>query len=571
MPQQTQTKGAQGAAWTSAYVSDLPDASFAYVEGDVRKLPYKDKTGKVDLPHVRNALSRLNQTQGVSDDDKGKIRVKLQNALKSAKAAEADSNSFHLTQTYALLADDQKDLSELPDRVMLLRSGEFDPPKYWPFAITADDIQEMKDNFDLGIGLPADGRTGMPIDYGHKSGENAAGWIKQLEVEKTTDTDGNVVAALYGKEIQWSTSGKAAVQGLEYKCLSADFWPRDWPNQWSSSEQAGLTAHNVVRGVALTNVPMFDNNDPISASDANTTTPNAAANAASGGEGDSERNGVEFVFVSDKKSSKESIMADMNLDELRAKKAEDLKPAEALFVGSHASELSGAELKKFGLEAAAETEEEKKAREDKEAKAAADAIAAQAASSAGGGTGAITDPAVKAAIEAKDKQIESLVASVEALQGSAKQNDHDKIQKEVEAHASRGAIKPDQIETLVTAIEAADEKTREALRSSLSALSSNPLLGKVYGNSKTEGTAAMDISAEVEKKAKELMADAVKRGDKLNIIQATKQALADDPELNARSIQASQQTNGSSFDPYAGAWGGNAAGLTGVNPEALKG
>lgn len=60
--------------WTTAYVNNFPDSSFAYIapggkkdaEGKTvprtnRKLPYKDKGGKIDPPHVRNALARLSQ------------------------------------------------------------------------------------------------------------------------------------------------------------------------------------------------------------------------------------------------------------------------------------------------------------------------------------------------------------------------------------------------------------------------------------------------------------------------------------------------------------------------------
>lgn len=62
------------AKWTTAEVNDFPDSSFAHIfpggkkdeEGktvprSLRVLPYKDASGKVDLPHVRNALARANQ------------------------------------------------------------------------------------------------------------------------------------------------------------------------------------------------------------------------------------------------------------------------------------------------------------------------------------------------------------------------------------------------------------------------------------------------------------------------------------------------------------------------------
>lgn len=63
------------ATWTAAYVNNLPDSAFAVIldggekdgEGkttprSLRKLPHHNDTGAVDLPHLRNALSREPQT-----------------------------------------------------------------------------------------------------------------------------------------------------------------------------------------------------------------------------------------------------------------------------------------------------------------------------------------------------------------------------------------------------------------------------------------------------------------------------------------------------------------------------
>lgn len=65
----------QEAEWTTASANDLPDSSFAYIEPGgtkdsdgkttprgLRHLPYKNKSGDIDLPHLRNALARLPQT-----------------------------------------------------------------------------------------------------------------------------------------------------------------------------------------------------------------------------------------------------------------------------------------------------------------------------------------------------------------------------------------------------------------------------------------------------------------------------------------------------------------------------
>jgi len=60
------------AQWTTAYVNGLPDSAFLYiapggkkdtdgktVPRSLRKFPYKDDTGRVDLPHLRNAIARI--------------------------------------------------------------------------------------------------------------------------------------------------------------------------------------------------------------------------------------------------------------------------------------------------------------------------------------------------------------------------------------------------------------------------------------------------------------------------------------------------------------------------------
>jgi len=90
------------AKWTIAQQNKFPDGSFAYIcpggkkdsEGkttprSLRKLPYKDANGKVDLPHVRNALARVNQVQCggkvISKELQDKIRARLQKALAQGK------------------------------------------------------------------------------------------------------------------------------------------------------------------------------------------------------------------------------------------------------------------------------------------------------------------------------------------------------------------------------------------------------------------------------------------------------------------------------------------------------
>ena len=89
------------AVWSTAFIDDLPDSSFAYVapggkEEDgkteprsLRHLPFKDGDGKVDAPHVRNALARLDQTD-IPESAKAEAKKKLESAAREAGIDVAD-------------------------------------------------------------------------------------------------------------------------------------------------------------------------------------------------------------------------------------------------------------------------------------------------------------------------------------------------------------------------------------------------------------------------------------------------------------------------------------------------
>ena len=83
------------AVWSTAYVNDLPDGSFLYIapggekdsEGkttprSLRYFPYKDATGKVDLPHLRNALARIPQAN-LPQSVKDRVAAKAERILSS--------------------------------------------------------------------------------------------------------------------------------------------------------------------------------------------------------------------------------------------------------------------------------------------------------------------------------------------------------------------------------------------------------------------------------------------------------------------------------------------------------
>ena len=86
------------AKWSRKFINDLPDSAFAVVESGgkkdsegktvprtLRHLPYKDKSGKVDLPHLRNALGRLGQGKPfvLSKQQRDRAASKLRRLLKN--------------------------------------------------------------------------------------------------------------------------------------------------------------------------------------------------------------------------------------------------------------------------------------------------------------------------------------------------------------------------------------------------------------------------------------------------------------------------------------------------------
>ena len=97
--------------WSSADINDLPDSSFLFIESggskddgnrttprSLRHFPYKDANGSIDLPHLRNAISRIPQSK-ISGADINKLQEKARKILgeynaAGNKAAAHFENSF---------------------------------------------------------------------------------------------------------------------------------------------------------------------------------------------------------------------------------------------------------------------------------------------------------------------------------------------------------------------------------------------------------------------------------------------------------------------------------------------
>lgn len=316
----------QFAEWSTKEINDLPDNAFAYIEDggtkdkdgktaprSKRHLPYKGPDGKVDLPHVRNALARLESTE-IPEDAKAGIKSKLEGLLDKAKASEKLVGVFPFE--FDETGDDAASGAAIPDTIHLIPIGTWDHYLYGPIIITAADIAEFKKNFDAGI------RNGVPITAGHESMSElpAVGWITQVEARDT---------GLWGM-VEWNEEGKALLSDKAFKFFSPEFY-----QEYADPESHEVTK-NVLVGGALTKSPYFKE--------------------------------LEAVVFSEPKIIKK-FNETMDLKELLTKKPEELSDAEKSFVKEHAADLTAEQKEAFKTvvaEAPAETEAEKAARVEKE-------------------------------------------------------------------------------------------------------------------------------------------------------------------------------------------------------------
>lgn len=121
------------AVWSSAFINDLPDSSFAYIEPggekdedgktvprSKRHFPHHDASGKIDLPHLRNALARAPQSPFGP-----KAMPHLERHAKAEKIGEREIRSYPLTELRVEAGD-----------------GEDAPPKITGYAAVFDQLSQ---------------------------------------------------------------------------------------------------------------------------------------------------------------------------------------------------------------------------------------------------------------------------------------------------------------------------------------------------------------------------------------------------------------------------------------------
>jgi len=253
------------ATWTTAFVNNLPDSSFLYIEDggekdgegktkprSLRHLPYKDTAGKVDLPHLRNAIARIPQMKGVSADKKTQLQNRARKLLESANKEETKSlyiwkenGTYHWLAAYS---NNRRDNDSPPEIISTDSHKEFDQalqqnkwpmPELWLWHIPYPVGTTQYHAFDESTGFPVAAGTfykGMEwaaegiLDKGWDGVSHGmpSAWIKR------DDKDKSIIVQHRTKEITflplWAAANKLTFSIIKKESSMSD-------------DEKGLPAH----------------------------------------------------------------------------------------------------------------------------------------------------------------------------------------------------------------------------------------------------------------------------------------------------------------------------------------
>ena len=273
------------AEWTRAFINELPDGSFLYIapggEKDedgktkprsLRKFPYKDSAGKVDLPHLRSAIQRIPQSDapGLTTEKMRSLQARARQILEDQRegASEESAAAYSEWGAPVSLTDSLGRWSEL------VRSGShFGRASERRVDLTAADVRSMARGY---AAIQSEGwfSAGAPVGYNHATIEGAvdaestkaAGRI--LEVEARANEDGTV--SLWGL-VRWTAEASGRIRSGEFDGFSIEAIPRGDARSKKTGEPLGEWA---LIGGTLTNEPFVPGMSAVAASETSKTTRN---------------------------------------------------------------------------------------------------------------------------------------------------------------------------------------------------------------------------------------------------------------------------------------------------------
>ncbi len=181
------------AKWTTAYINNLPDSAFLYVEPGgtkdpegkttprgLRHLPYMGEDGKIDLAHLRNAISRALQTTSIPAEKRKAVQQKGQSLLEAEKAKRGMALAVPQTGRWLSVGP-----VELEDgypvqrfRKELIRVGTYTHPiKGWTLEVTEARLDQWATAFHEM--QQAGTRVPVNLDHNHAS-DKVKGWLYDI-------------------------------------------------------------------------------------------------------------------------------------------------------------------------------------------------------------------------------------------------------------------------------------------------------------------------------------------------------------------------------------------------------
>jgi 2'-5' RNA ligase len=295
------------AEWSTAYVNTLPDSSFLYISKSeatgkdedgrtvprsARYFPVKDANGRVDLPHVRNAIARIPQSnaEGLTDAKKTGLQNQARGLLSASEGEvasiydiAAEGGSWRLFVGPAAAA-----LAVAPEWIPLLpKPGKFKHPVYGDLVISHERNQNFVGNFKAGVY-----QERLPIDAEHETKlSGAMGWIVDMRMNEDGGADARV---------EWTQRGTSLLADDRFKYISPE-----WYDEWT--DPATETVYkDVAIGAALTTRPFFKANSlrPLVASEQGLYIPDDESSGRVEGTGET------VVVVFQQVQMKEKVMAD---------------------------------------------------------------------------------------------------------------------------------------------------------------------------------------------------------------------------------------------------------------------
>lgn len=220
------------AEWTTAFINDLPDSSFLFispggekVDGkteprSLRHFPIKDASGKVDLPHLRNAIARIPQSnaEGLSEEMKSQLQDRARQMLESAQEEKTMSEEQEIKT------------EEIVEEIVTEATPDVAP-------LTMETLQGALDTLLPGIAQAIDQRfeplsnqlaelAGKTVEF--EAQLKALGAAETEKVQKAIQNDGDIFSRMWPDEKQLSVQGVSdTAKGTVKKVDETPYKPGD--------------------------------------------------------------------------------------------------------------------------------------------------------------------------------------------------------------------------------------------------------------------------------------------------------------------------------------------------------